>query len=238
MKSRVGHLGSHLVERIVDLAKSCPDAVQADGQYSNSIEYALLELIRIQLRQMAQSREDGIAKGWLFEAALRSVFATVETALEKDRMGCDLSAYEAQAIKQLKPAASELETLSNALSKSRHQGKLVPLIAHDIENESRFELRRLGFAESVDGLLVVPSESVQEIDIQRLQSLPNCRIDGKWFPYEVHQGDFMFVIDDDGSIFVSVENLPPRIMAEAQKQLEAIAKALYFVEQPTRIPVE
>jgi hypothetical protein len=75
--------------------------------------------------------------------------------------------------------------------------------------------------------LNVTADQVQEIDVELLLGQQRWQIEGEWFPYEVHADEFVFVIDDDGSIFVSTANLPGELREKASRMIRQIADALY-----------
>ena len=52
-------------------------------------------------------------------------------------------------------------------------------------------------------------------------------LEGEWFPYEVTVEDMVFVVDDDGTVFVSTENFPREVRERARAMLEEIAALLY-----------
>src|SRR5262249_5476701 len=94
-----------------------------------------------------------------------------------------------------------------------------------IEAHTRYEVHEIGLRGLTEGLLVQPTGDDFEID---LDSLPEgCTVRGDWYPYEVQYEDILFVLDDDGIIFVSVENFPERQIARVREHLHQLARRIY-----------
>lgn len=92
-----------------------------------------------------------------------------------------------------------------AESKSRKRiSEKSPITA--IDARSPYELFRLGFVDSIEGLLAIPTPDVATLDIDRIRE--EFRTNGDWFPFEVAVDDLVFVLDDDGSLYISTENFP------------------------------
>lgn len=227
MKTRIIQRDSELPIRLIELIAAVPVATDKQEQYSNAVEYALIEMIRLRMRRLALDRKSRFQRGELLSAALDSVRATVTDAMQRRQLKLDLTLYLKQAKKQLKSAAKELETLSSSLQQSRQEGKIAPREEHIVDSGRAYEIRKLGLSGNEDGLLVLPREQSTEIDIDKLRSREDCFVSGEWFPYEIQAGGFVFVIDDDGSIFVSIENLPERVVGEAHSLITQIADTLY-----------
>jgi hypothetical protein len=88
-------------------------------------------------------------------------------------------------------------------------------------------VHELGLKEAIQGILVEPTEQVEEIDIDSIREHGRWRVQGEWFPYAVYANEFVFVIDDDGSVFVSTINLPVELRDKANSIIRQIADLLY-----------
>ena len=194
--------------------------------YNVAIGFALIELMRIRMQRLAMEDESPLRPRRLLATASRSVVTEIENLMRQRQVAFDLRIYVRQAEKQLKPASRELEKLSGSLKRSRTQGKVGAEEFHEAAVRLPCEVRRLGLADKPDGLLLLPRQATSEIDIDNIKRIPDCQVLGDWFPFEVYCGDFLFVVDDDGSVFVSIENLPERISIEVQRYAETIALAL------------
>jgi hypothetical protein len=79
--------------------------------------------------------------------------------------------------------------------------------------------------ESIEGLLATPTENVTALNIDGIrQAFPT---QGEWFPFEVSLDNFLFVVDDDGAIFISTENFPKEVLDRARTILHKLAEMLY-----------
>jgi hypothetical protein len=76
-----------------------------------------------------------------------------------------------------------------------------------------------------EGLLVQPTGDDFEINLEGLPEGGTVR--GDWYPYEVQYEDILFIVDDDGSIFVTVENFPERLVVRVREQLHELARRIY-----------
>ena len=52
-------------------------------------------------------------------------------------------------------------------------------------------------------------------------------VEGDWFPFQIKRDDFTFILDDDGSLFVSTKYLSETIMKNLKQILGDIAAKLY-----------
>ncbi|MGB3205777.1 MAG: hypothetical protein WBB28_12370 [Crinalium sp.] len=91
-----------------------------------------------------------------------------------------------------------------------------------------FELIEIGFNNSTEGILLYPLiEKMDEFAIETSYLEISVNIDGDRFPFEITFKDFLFILDDDGSIFVFVENFPEKIIAQVKESLLTLATSLY-----------
>lgn len=91
----------------------------------------------------------------------------------------------------------------------------------------RFVIRELGLRETIDGVLIEPTAECEELNVDALAEQPAWELRGEWFPYELFADGFVFVIDDDGSVFVSTANLPTEFREKALELIRIIAEILY-----------
>lgn len=228
MKTRIGHAESQLIDRIVDLARNVPRTSQKrNAKYSNVLEFALIELIKTRMRSLALAGDHIGRRTEILTAAINLTVKQLYSAFESNRLEIDLEPYLKQARKELKASAGELQRLSQSLANSRGAGKLPALIMQGDAEENRFEIRSLGLADQISGILALPRADAGEIDVERLLRLRDATLAGEWFPYELHWEEFVFVIDDDGSVFVSVENLPTSLAEKAERLVETVMRTLY-----------
>jgi hypothetical protein len=87
------------------------------------------------------------------------------------------------------------------------------------------EVIEVGTRDRIEGLLACPIPEVHELDLEGLQQ--SHAVEGEWFPFEVCLSELQFVLDDDGTIFVAVDNFPDRLVQEAKAGLIELASQLY-----------
>ncbi|MBD2247250.1 hypothetical protein [Nostoc sp. FACHB-888] len=88
---------------------------------------------------------------------------------------------------------------------------------------------KVGFNNYIEGLLIYPElEDVEEytINISNLPQEFNVKVINN-FPVEIYHEDYVYIIDDDGTIFVNVENLNSESFFMAGRLLIELAMALY-----------
>ena len=92
-------------------------------------------------------------------------------------------------------------------------------------------ISKVGFDDFIEGLFIYPSiEDSDEflIDFTNLPSQFRLRDSSNSnFPFEFIKEEFVFILDEDGTIFVFVENLPQEIIDKAGRLLIDIAIGLY-----------
>ena len=78
----------------------------------------------------------------------------------------------------------------------------------------------------IEGLLTQPLFKDFNIDLNRIKG--RFEVKGDWFPFEIKIGEFVFALDDDGSIFTSTENFPEPVFKDAYEHLHKIAHTTYI----------
>jgi hypothetical protein len=156
---------------------------------------------------------------------LEGVFGQVEEELPRAGVRLPLGQYREQVRKILKPVASEMEKLRERLTYARQTGKVEAEEVVATDAPTQYEVRAVGLRELTEGLLVQPTADDFEINLAGLPE--GWTIQGDWYPYEVQYEDFLFVLDDDGSIFVSVENFPERMVMRVRELLHELARRIF-----------
>lgn len=216
-------------ERLEAIAEMAAALVEHGDQkkYSMGIEFALAELVRDEMRTLAQAERWLPNASQLLDLAVDSVMERVEVALGHRRIGLDFKKYIAAVREKLAFPAKEIQKLSAQLGESRQTHKLGSKEELVSDAGSHLVVHELGLRDAIQGLLVEASEDRTELNLDNLREQPNWRLQGEWFPYELYADDFIFVIDDDGSIFVSTANLPLELRHRASELLRRIADLLY-----------
>jgi len=95
------------------------------------------------------------------------------------------------------------------------------------DENQQFAIHQIGLAGSPTGLLARPaSDENLTLDFDALQEHLPCETSGERFPVEVFCHNHIFVVDDDGSVFVSVDSLPPQTVERVGDLLRKIVGVL------------
>ena len=194
--------------------------------YSSTYEYGLTELVRIYMRDIAQDSNKYIQSDKiLIDEAYNKATSEIHkrTGVDfKDKKAVNL--YE-NINKKLKYTAKEITSLKENLETSKQVeriGKRQRLLGPE---SSPYEIIELGLKDRIEGLLAVPLVKDFDIDFDRAND--RFEIKGDWFPFEIKISEFVFALDDDGSIFTSTENFPEPVFKDAYEQLHEIAQTIY-----------
>jgi len=97
------------------------------------------------------------------------------------------------------------------------------------DRTNRFRIHQLGLRDAISGILIEPLRQSKELQIWEQPWRSHWEIVGDWFPFKISVGGFIFVLDDDGSIYVTTENLPADIREKAKAIATEIADVVYQV---------
>lgn len=194
--------------------------------YVMTIGFAIGELVRQELRAITQEGEPLPNRDNLLQRAMQRVNGYLSERLQSRAIAFDLSSYEAEVRTQLEPVASEMQSLSWELAKSKQDRRVSAREDAVAASMAKYQLSEIGLRDAPEGLLAEPLAATTVANVEAI--VDNWRVEGEWFPYEIHCEDFIFVLDDDGSLFVSIENLPASVRPRAVKLLHALANRLYL----------
>jgi hypothetical protein len=209
---------------------ACEDDPGETRSYNSAVGCGVDELVKQNMRQLSQGRVEVRGGDDLLDAALRHTTDQLQNALDSHRVTFDLAPYLEHANESLGAVAKELSDLSNKLIESKSQkrvGEKIPIAGAD--DHGLYEVLELGLLESIEGLLVTPTVRVATLNVDSIrQAFPTK---GEWFPFEVTVDDFIFVIDDDGALFISTENFPSEVLDRARNVLHRLAETLFVVDR-------
>lgn len=214
-----------LLPCIVEFAEQL--ATGNDTIYSFSFEYEIAERVRQEMRAMAQKEAPHSSADELLHEATTRVTRRVEDAFKGRGHDVDVSKYMIEIEDKLAYPAKEIQALSVELARSKADRKLGEEMELVSDHGLRFVVRELGLREAIQGLLVEPADEIDEIDLIAVQEQLGITVEGESFPFEVTFDGFIFVIDDDGSIFVSTVNLPSEVRQGVNELIRRLADALY-----------
>ncbi|MBD1867207.1 hypothetical protein H6F95_07810 [Cyanobacteria bacterium FACHB-471] len=189
------------------------------------IELGLTELVKNQMRQLAQEDRDDKQIN-LLEQAIR----VIEQRVQEQMSECDLqfcfAAYWASVRKALKFPAKEIAELGEKLRQSRRLERISERQQITSANQVLFEVIEVGLQNAIEGLIAVPLPTVLELNLEGIRQ--NYLLEGDWFPFQVAVEKLQFVFDDDGTISVSTENFPEQLLLKARQVLLDLANQSYI----------
>lgn len=196
--------------------------------YSSNIDFGLSELVRFYIRKIAQETEYMHEReGDLLHQAMKTAENRLTEELRNKEIPFDFNKYFRNIVEKLKYIAQEVEGLRYNLVRAKGEQRVKRRQRLIEASKIPIEITEMGLSGFVDGLLAKPILDIlegYEVNLGNLQ----YSVEGDWFPFEVIIEDFVFTIDDDGTIFVSVENLPPRLVLQAKEMLQVLANQLYI----------
>ena len=198
----------------------------ATFQTNSIVGDSLTELIRLQMREIAANTSNEWFWGnSILEKALRQTLLDVESYFP-DVSRANLDPHLERARETLKFVAKEITDLQEKLRSAREREEILDRRRFVEDVEVPFEMISVGTRQSLEGLMVMP---IGEQDCYlRLENLDNSwRISGEWFPFELAIGELTFIVDDEGTIFISTENLPQTLISQIREMLYQIAQRLY-----------
>ncbi|BAY26819.1 hypothetical protein NIES2100_66350 [Calothrix sp. NIES-2100] len=129
----------------------------------------------------------------------------------------------------------ELDNLKTDNQKENVYNDLVDILLNSPIAKSKntefkeLKLIKIGFNNYIEGLLIYPELQDLEEYTLNLKYLPDqfeVEISDN-FPIEIYHEDYLYILDDDGSIFVNVENYNSDNFFQAGRLLIELAMSLY-----------
>jgi hypothetical protein len=215
-----------IVNSLVRMIATADDEALAAKSYSTAIGCGVDEFVKHNMRLLSQ-QQLGISE-WedLLDEAVRHSADQLRRELDSHHLTFDFQPYFRHTRESLEEAAKEMTGLSQRLIESRERKRLrekTPAITADTRR--RYDVSELGLLESIEGLLATPTPNVATLGIDKIKQ--TYRTEGEWFPFEVKVDNLLFVIDDDGTVFISTENFPDELIDRARVVLHQLAELLY-----------
>ncbi|WP_416673573.1 hypothetical protein [Egbenema bharatensis] len=191
--------------------------------YSQFIEFGVMELVKRQMRQEAiegQGREGEE----LLRRAMAQVNRRLQERLEQHHLRFDFTPYFQNTGQQLRYVAREMQELAEQLQQLELQEVPEREVMTSV-GQVEFEVREVGLRE-VEALMVSPLTPECELDLEWLRQ--SYSVEGSWFPLHVAIEELGFVVDGDGTIFISTENFPAVLLKKARRLMVEVADHLYW----------
>lgn len=212
----------YLLQDLLKLVSSLHISEQSG--YSQLVEFGVMELVRRQMRQVAlegQVRESEE----LLRRAVSQTHDKLQERLEGQQLAFDFTPYFQNAGQQLRYVAKEMQELAEELRQLGQQvqeGK-----PNTSAGQVEFEVKEVGLRE-VEALIVTPLVREYELDLEWLRQ--SYAVEGEWFPFYLAIEELGFVVDHDGTIFISTENFPSVLLEKARRLSIGLAHQLYWVK--------
>jgi hypothetical protein len=216
-----------IANSLVRMIAASDDQDVAARSYNTTIGCGVDELVKQNMRHLSQQ---GVSvRGWeaLLDMAVERSAGMLRHELDSHLLAFDLGPYLQHAKESLKEAAKEMDGLKRKLMDSREKrriGEKTPVST--VGARRHYEVLELGLLDSIDGLLATPTADVGGLNLDGIRQA--FAIEGEWFPFEVQVDGFLFVIDDDGALYISTENFPKELLERARAVLHRLAETLYL----------
>ncbi|MBD2094070.1 hypothetical protein H6F90_02735 [Trichocoleus sp. FACHB-591] len=211
-----------ILQNVVELIQS---SVERGSQtYSSAVEFGLTELVKEQMRRIAQENN---TQRWgdALELALLDVRQKVEKRLAEHNIRFDLKPHLGGIETALKYPGKEVTELRGKLARSRGTNRIGERKRIASEAQAPFEITEVGLQNSIEALIAAPVGKVYELNLEEVWQ--SYEVEGDWFPFQFVVEELEFVIDDDGTVFISTENFPEKLLVEARETLVLLAERLY-----------
>ncbi|MBD2057819.1 hypothetical protein H6F88_17640 [Oculatella sp. FACHB-28] len=176
------------------------------------------------MRQLAQSGKFQ-EHSMLSKAAIKATNTEIQERLSKHRIEFDFADYFDIVQRTLELPAKEMSKLGVELGKSRRLNRIGDRQKFLSEAQIPFEVIELGLRDAIEGLIASPLAKECVLDLGRIKQ--DYRVEGEWCPFGVSTDNLKFVVDDDGTISISLKNSSETAVKEAKEVLIALASQVY-----------
>jgi hypothetical protein len=190
------------------------------------INDCLTELIKLQMREIAGATDR--PRHWVRINPLDEAIANVQSILVKGKPQAKrlLEPFEESIRTKLKRVAKEMTMLSEMLQTTRRKENVLARQQVLSDVEVPFEVISIGTQQHLDGFVVRPlMTDTFSLNLESVEGF--ATVTGEWFPYQIENKTFVFVVDDDGTIFISTENFPETLVSDALEAIKNLARRLY-----------
>lgn len=212
-----------ILQNVVDLIQS---SVERGSQIcSSAVEFGLTELVKEQMRRIAQEN-DTQRLGDALTLATLDVHKKVEGRLAERNIRFALRPHLSEIETALKYPGKEVAHLKDRLAQARRTHRIGERKRIAEAAQAPFEITEVGLQNSIEALIASPLGQEYEVNLEEVRR--SYEVEGEWFPFQVTVEELEFVIDDDGTVFISTENFPEKLVMEAKEMLVGLAKHLYL----------
>ena len=222
--------------------------------YSNIINYSIDELIKINIIKTARKSDDVFPEKDSFSESTQltesstlqeskihnlhskdilneSIQLTESSILQESEihnLHSNVKKYFDNAQTKYGPLSNEISKLKQQLFTSKEGKRIGETFSLKTINQFPYEVGEIGLKDSIEGLILTPLLDSFQIDMGKVHH--NYIVVGEWFPFEIKIDYLTFVLDDDGTIYVSTENYPLELMEKSKTTLKELASEIYSNE--------
>jgi hypothetical protein len=227
MRCRVVSEGKYIVDSIVEELNLKRRNGEKGDDYSNILRYSFDELVKRNMRDIAQESWSDLDQNEMVNRSVEEAEYSVKKEMRKRGFDFDIRRYTSESRKLLGPLAKEISDLRKELDSARRSGRIGLRIGLEEHGAVPFEIVEIGLKGLTEGLICVPTTDVFELNLGAVEDF--CRSPQDRFPVEIEINEFVYVIDDDGSLFISTENFPDKLMEQARQYLVELCKQIYLL---------
>ena len=195
--------------------------------YSNIINYSIDELTKLKMRKIAENDDYSWSDSEILSESISQTKSSLEKESKKYNLTANFSKYFKESHINLQPIAKEISRLQENLFISRKEERIgrKEEIRSIIDSQLSFDVIEIGLKGSIESLISIPHSESFELEIERIKS--RYKMTGDWFPFEIKIDHSTFILDDDGTIFISIDNLPEDLIKRSRELLEDLANKIY-----------
>lgn len=200
--------------------------------YSTILEWDITEVLKKRLKSFARDAnpEETFASQSLLPSCIAHVKLLLTSGLEESGIDFDLSPYLAQAEESLNPPAKQISESLGGRAILKAQGiDIPPPQTHHLESGVIVLVTHIGYADSIDGLFLTPQTESFGVNLEAIDAGASTDTDID-YPYEIHSGGMCFVLDDDGTIFVSTKQTSQGTSDDVLGAMISLANRIFLLE--------
>lgn len=229
MNLKVESLERNILNNITDKIENGYRKTDEYRSYSILLEFYISELLRREMRQRAQNELEFEDEKEFFDEVVDDVERKIEKELESNHIDFDFKRYSKKLKEDLEKTAEEIFKLNKKLIEYKNKGGMSRKDLEESKSGVKFEIIELGLQDSIEGLLARPIEDSFKIDLDEIKKI--FEYESGHFPFELVKDDIIYVIDDDGKIFVSNENLGKKLKEDIKEEMKNLAEQIYLTNQ-------
>lgn len=196
---------------------------QEEKKYSWRIEFGIGELVRVQMRQLAQVRAEHEAI--MLERSIEITQEKLNGWFTGREFSFDFTPYFGSVRKELRFAAKEIGELSKQLSLSRRSERVAHRESITYGVTVPLEIVQVGLQNAIESILAVPLAEEFDLDLEGVREV--YLVQGQWYPYQITIESLSLLLDDDGTVLMPTLGLSNTMIEQARNTLLTLVTRLY-----------